>query len=96
MITLELYELNTMLTAAAQMGAERALDAVGCKKDIMRYSEAERYLKARGLKACTLRKMKEEGLVVFSKGKAKNSPLVCKKSDLVAALAAMQVKSLTV
>ena len=96
MLNIELYELKDMLMEAAMMGAAAAMRDREPKSDIMRQREAEEYLIAQGYGRKKLGELVENGLVKFHRlSEAKNSPSVCSRIELMAAVSAVKKRTIT-
>lgn len=96
MLNIELYELKDMLMEAAMMGAAAAMRDREPKSDIVRQKEAEAYLIAQGYAKSKLGEMVAHGLVKFHRlSEAKNSPCVCSRVELMAAVSALKKHTIT-
>lgn len=96
MLNIELYELKDMLMEAAMMGAAAAMRDREPKSDIVRQKEAEAYLIAQGYGRKKLSELVEHGLVKFHRlSEAKNSPSVCSRIELMAAVSALKKRTIT-
>ena len=91
MVNIELYELKNMLMEAAAMGAAM----VQKPNDVMRQKEAEAYMVAHGYAKSKLGEMVAHGLVKFHRlSEAKNSPSVCSRVELMAAISALNKRTI--
>lgn len=96
MLNIELYELKDMLMEAAMMGAAAAMRDREPKSDIMRQKEAEAYLVAQGFQRNKLGELVYHGMVKFHRlSEAKNSPAVCSRIELMAAVSALKKRTIT-
>ncbi len=95
MVNIELYEFKQLLMEAAQLGAAMAVKAKEPKSDIMRRKEAEAYIIEQGFRTGKLDELIATGMVHFyPMSKAKNSPRICSRSELIAAVSALKKTSL--
>lgn len=91
MVNIELYELKNLLMEAAAMGAAM----VQKPNDVMRQREAEAYMVAQGYAKNKLGELVAHGLVRFHRlSDAKNSPSVCSRVELMAAVSALKKKTI--
>ena len=96
MVNIELYELKNMLMEAAMMGAAIAEKERNPKSDTMRLREAQAYMIAQGYGTHKLDELIAHGLVKFHRlSAAKNSPSVCSRVELMAAVSALKKKTIT-
>ena len=96
MVNIEIYELKNMLMEAAMMGAAIAERERSPKSDTMRLKDAEAYMVANGYGKGKLSELIAHGLVRFHKlSEAKNSPSVCSRVELMAAVSALGKKTIT-
>ena len=96
MVNIELYELKNMLMEAAAMGAAMAARERSPKSDTMRLKDAQAYLVAQGYGKGKLSELISHGLVKFHRlSGAKNSPSVCSRVELMAAVSALNKKTIT-
>ena len=97
MVNIELNEFKTLLIEVAALGAAMAIKADEPKSDIMHRREAEAYLMRCGYRASKLDELHEAGLVKYDRlSKAKNSPVVVSRCELIAAVSALKKLSLTI
>ena len=97
MVNIELHEFKTLLMEAAALGAAMAVKAKEPKSDIMHKREAVAYLMQHGYRASKLDELHEAGLVRFDRlSKAKNSPVVVSRCELIAAVSAVKKLSLKI
>ena len=91
MVNIELYELKNLLMEAAAMGAAM----VQKPNDVMRQREAEAYMVAQGYAKSKLGELVAHGLVRFHRlSEAKNSPSVCSRVELMAAVSAFNKRTI--
>ena len=96
MVNIELYELKNMLMEAAMMGAAMAARERNPKSDTMRLREAQAYMIAQGYGTHKLAELVASGLVKFNRlSAAKNSPSVCSRVELMAAVSALKKQTIT-
>lgn len=95
MLNIELYELKSMLMEAAMIGAALAVKDREPKTDIMRHKEAEAYIVSQGFGKNKLAELTAHGLVHFRRlSEAKNSPSVCSRVELMAAISALNKRTI--
>ena len=96
MVNIELYELKNLLMEAAMMGAAMAARERSPKSDVMRLKDAEAYMVAQGYGKGKLKELVAHGLVKFRRmSAAKNSPSVCSRVELIAAVSALKKQTIT-
>lgn len=95
MVNIELYELKNLLMEAAMMGAAMAARERNPKSDTMRLREAQAYMIAQGYAKSKLGELVVHGLVRFHRlSEAKNSPSVCSRVELMAAISALNKRTI--
>lgn len=97
MVNIELQEFKTLLMEAAALGAAMAVKAREPKSDILHRRDAEAYLMQHGYRASKLDELHDAGLVRYDRlSKAKNSPVVVSRCELIAAVSALKKITLTI
>lgn len=88
-ITLDIFDLKSMLIDAAQLGAQQAERERNMTYDMMTERMAYKFMQDRGLRPVMLERFVEDGLVKPKrKGPAKNSPKMYSMLEIQAAIAA--------
>ena len=96
MVNMELYEFRSLLIEAATMGAAIAERYRKPRADVIRKREAEDYMVSQGFTRGKLDELEDCGMVKFHRlSGAKNSPRVCSRVELMAAVWALNKKTIT-
>jgi hypothetical protein len=91
-IELSVFEIEHLIAAGVQIGMQMHVDMMQ-KGGMLKKREVYRFLKEIGKEPTLLDKLEKDGLIKGERiGKAINSPIVYKKSDLLIALEAIRIK----
>lgn len=92
---IDLFTLTQIVRHAAEAGVADYIRKTQPCADMMKKREAYRWLKTVGVRPCVLDELISDGMVIPTRrGKAKNSPLMVSRSEVMVALTAKKIGTL--